>query len=371
MKDELFFLRDLIWKVLENIHNQYDFGMVYLDCTEFKGVILDHIKDLIDHLETRVRTDFTTKQRAIQAEIVGVRGKLDMEVESIDDVIMLLDYIDSLKKQDNKIGDISVMIDELAKRMDYIEGVKIRFADAQYAEFLNIRNWPRTFKQYIEERRHQLLAKKEDLYKEMSKEIEEVFEKIKSFKETIQEVLVQGLVDKPLSYDAEDDQLSESNESLGEKNAASVDKEDEEGAQEAAQVIESADGKTFPWIAKEITMDHMKFDIDHIEEVYHKIEHLKSSFDEVERRTALINKRETLLGVTKTQFAELRVIQDDLRPLYDLWLVASRFCRTLPQWVEGRFDQLDAGWIETKIDEWINELKRLQKFPLVLDNEKQ
>jgi len=29
---------------------------------------------------------------------VGVEGKLDMQVESIDDVIMLLDYIDSLGK---------------------------------------------------------------------------------------------------------------------------------------------------------------------------------------------------------------------------------------------------------------------------------
>jgi len=85
----------------------------------------------------------------------------------------------------------------------------------------------------------------------------------------------------------------------------------------------------------------------------------------------LINKRETLLGVAKTQFTELRTIQDDLKPLYELWLVASKFCRTLPQWVEGRFDGLDAGLIEAKVDEWINELKRLQKTNLVTENDKQ
>jgi|TARA_B110001450_G_C17624939_1_gene482753 hypothetical protein len=85
----------------------------------------------------------------------------------------------------------------------------------------------------------------------------------------------------------------------------------------------------------------------------------------------LINKRETLLGVAKTQFTELRTIQDDLKPLYELWLVASKFCRTLPQWVEGSFAQLDAGLIEAKVDEWINELKRLQKTNLVADNDKQ
>jgi hypothetical protein len=66
MKEELFFLRDLIWKVLENIHNQYDFGMVYLDCVKFKERILTHIKELIDHLETYIRSDFTNKQRTIQ-----------------------------------------------------------------------------------------------------------------------------------------------------------------------------------------------------------------------------------------------------------------------------------------------------------------
>jgi len=265
LKDELFFLRDLIWKVLENIHNQYDFGMVYLDCVKFKERTLAHIRDLIAHLEHYIRSDFTNKQRAIQAEIVGVRGQLDMEAQSIDDVIFLLDYIDSLKKQDNKIGDISLMIDDLAKRMDYIDGVEIRFPDAQYSEFLTIRNWPRTFKQYIEERRQALLAQKDELYKEMSKEIAEVFDKITGFKETIAEVLIQGLLEQELSYDAEDNESFDSMAS-GDKKAAALTAEEEEAKRlEQQRRAESADGKTFSWLAKEIIMDHMKFDIEHVE----------------------------------------------------------------------------------------------------------
>lgn len=43
----------------------------------------------------------------------------------------------------------------------------------------------------------------------------------------------------------------------------------------------------------------------------------------------------------------------------------------MPQWIEDKFDLLDAGVIETKIDEWINELKRLQRTDLVANNEKQ
>ena len=95
---------------------------------------------------------------------------------------------------------------------------------------------------------------------------------------------------------------------------------------------------------------------------------LKATFDEVETATAKINQRETLLAVPKTQFSELSVILDDLKPLYELWVVASRFAKVFPEWVEGKFETLDAAEIESKVDEWINELKRLEKTQLVTVN---
>ena len=44
MKEEIFFLRSTTWKVLDTIHNQYDFGLVFLDCTKFKERVISHIK---------------------------------------------------------------------------------------------------------------------------------------------------------------------------------------------------------------------------------------------------------------------------------------------------------------------------------------
>jgi len=369
MREELFFLRGLVWKILESVHSQYDFGMVYLDCEQFKERVVSHVQGLVKHLEHYIQSDFTAKQRAIQSEIVSVRGKLDMEVDSIDEVITLLDYIDSLKRQDNKIADITLMIGELATRMGYIESVCIMFPDEQYAEFLGIRNWPRTFMQYIEERKAELLAQKDDLYKEMRREIEEVFERVTEFRRTIAEVLEQGLVEEGLAYDAEEDLSLDGSDASGPE---VVDEAAEEAKRlEAQRQLESADGKTFPWLAAEIAMEHMKFDPGLIEQVYLQIDHLKQSYDEVERATELINKREALLAVPKTQFAELRAVQDDLKPLYELWRVAYRFGRTLPQWVEGRFDLLDAAQVEARVEEWANELKRLQKTSLVTDHPKQ
>ena len=164
MREELYFLRGMIWKILDAVRDNYDFGLVYLDCTKFKYRILGHCKDLVDHLENHLRSDFTAKQKNIQQEIILVRGKLDIEVDSIDDVIMLLDYIESLKTQGNKIGDIEVMIDEMVRKMEYIERVEIKVPDEQYVEYLHMRNWPRTFRHYIDVRKEELLSKKDNLY---------------------------------------------------------------------------------------------------------------------------------------------------------------------------------------------------------------
>ena len=92
-----------------------------------------------------------------------VKGKLDMDVDSIDDVIMLLDYIDALKNQDNKIRDIIHLIDQLARRMEYIENVQVIFPDEQFVDYLKIRMWPKSFKKYIEVRKAELLSQKDEL----------------------------------------------------------------------------------------------------------------------------------------------------------------------------------------------------------------
>ena len=164
------------------------------------------------------------------------------------------------------------MIDKLAERMDLIEGVQILFPNQQYADFLGIRNWPRTFKQYIEEKKEELLAKKDDLYKEMSKEIEGVFEKITGFQETIKEVVKKGLVDKELTYDSEGEQSLGSDGSGVEK--AQKDKEAEE-AKKQAEVLKVERDVTFPWLAEKIKMGHKAFNIPLVEETFHRIEHLK------------------------------------------------------------------------------------------------
>jgi hypothetical protein len=258
------------------------------------------------------------------------------------------------------------MIYELSQRMDYIESVKIRFPDKQYAEFLHIRNWPNTFRQYIEERKDELLKQREELKSKMQEQIQQVKERILKFKETISEVKLVGLVEAQLEYDDEEeselDEDSQGNpiEPTDEQKAA---KELEKRLKE-----ESAEGKTFSWLIDEVKMFGRGFDKELIAETFAKIEGLKKDYDEADRDCGLINKREALLGNKKTDFMDLAKIQDELKPLYALWTVASSFAVTLPRWIEGRFGLLDAGQIEGQVDDWLNELKRLAKTDFVNGN---
>lgn len=87
----------------------------------------------------------------------------------------------------------------------------------------------------------------------------------------------------------------------------------------------------FVFLAKEIEWDDYRFEPEVVEEVYDFTEELKDMYDEVEKMTVQINKRELLLTVDKTEFRELRVVYDELKPICDLWALANKFCTNFPR----------------------------------------
>jgi len=137
----------------------------------------------------------------IERERDRVRGELDSDADCIDAVVLLLDYIESLKSDDNRIEEIQGLIDTLQGKMQYIERLEIMFKDGQYLEFLHLRNWPKTFREYIERRKLELLSRKDSLSEAMQAEIGEIFNQIGSFKQALLEVLSEGLV--PANHEKE------------------------------------------------------------------------------------------------------------------------------------------------------------------------
>lgn len=125
------------------------------------------------------------------------------------------------------------------------------------------------------------------------------------------------------------------------------------------------ENSTFEWLAQEIKTSKHRFDPDLVDSTFIRAEKMKGEYERVQRLCILINKRQQLLGLEKTEFSELKRIQDDLKPLYELWAVASRFNSLFPQWLEGNFEMLDAGEFENTLEEWLIELKKLQKTQMI------
>jgi hypothetical protein len=62
----------------------------------------------------------------------------------------------------------------MAEQMNFIFELQIKFEDAAFQEFLNIRNWPRTFNKWIQIRKEELLMQKQKLIEEMNEQLDEV-----------------------------------------------------------------------------------------------------------------------------------------------------------------------------------------------------
>ena len=129
MKNEILFIRKHKWATMRNIQDEYDFGMLLLDCRPLKKDIIDHCEVLAATLEKYLKNEFLDKMRNVKSEISNVKGRLDEKAESIDEVLSLLDYINTLKLTNNKVAEIQIFIDNMQKSMLFIDSVQIMFED--------------------------------------------------------------------------------------------------------------------------------------------------------------------------------------------------------------------------------------------------
>jgi hypothetical protein len=65
LKNEIEYIRKHRYSVLENISNHYDFGLLYMDCTPVKNVVIDHCIALEKEISQYVLNEFIEKMRNV------------------------------------------------------------------------------------------------------------------------------------------------------------------------------------------------------------------------------------------------------------------------------------------------------------------
>jgi len=70
--------------------------------------------------------------------------------------------------------------------MDYVESLKIMLDGDTYQDYLRIRNWPRWFKKFLDDKKEDLIQQREDLIAEMGRDTQAIFVQMEEFKDQIQ-----------------------------------------------------------------------------------------------------------------------------------------------------------------------------------------
>jgi len=193
-------------------------------------------------------------------------------------------------------------------------------------------------------RKEELEAKKLALIKEMATETDNVFKKVKEFKKEIKANLKSGLIKLDgAEKNWRKEIISKSWASmLPKRGSVSVTpKSDVPVEEEAPYVIPKY--ISLEWLANECEWETKKLDPEQVVLVFQRIDQLRNQYEAMDKMTLVINKRQALLGVPKSDFHDLKEIQDDLKPLYDLWSMVDRYATTLPKWIENPLDQIEAA----------------------------
>lgn len=82
----------------------------------------------------------------------------------------------------------------LKERMEFLLDIQVMLQSHDFDNYLELRNWPRSFRHWLNERKIELQSAKSDLFSEMGKERQEVLDKIDYFKRTITALKGQGLI---------------------------------------------------------------------------------------------------------------------------------------------------------------------------------
>ncbi|GLI63290.1 hypothetical protein VaNZ11_006196 [Volvox africanus] len=75
----------------------------------------------------------------------------------------------------------------------------------------------------------------------------------------------------------------------------------------------------------------------------------------------LYGNREEIFGLPRSEYPVLDEIRKVFTPSADLWRIASEFMRSLPEWLDGPFTEIDAETVAADVDRWWRATAKLAK----------
>lgn len=92
-------------------------------------------------------------------------------MSSIDEVIFLIEFIDNIKKPEQKLEELMSKLDQAKIRKDFIDDLFITLEETDFLKYLNLLTYPKNLLKFLEKRRNELENRRSTLSKMMDHDI--------------------------------------------------------------------------------------------------------------------------------------------------------------------------------------------------------
>ena len=106
-------------------------------------------------------------------------------VETIDDVIHLIDYIEKIQKPDDLLDELENFLDVIKTRKDFIDTLQLRLLDSDFEKYLKLFSYPNRLRTLLIKRKQSLENERTRLSEQMNREKEKIISEINSFKDNL------------------------------------------------------------------------------------------------------------------------------------------------------------------------------------------
>lgn len=95
---------------------------------------------------------------------------MSSEVNSIDEVIYLIEYIDNIKKPEQKLEELQNKLEVAKTRKEFIDELYIKLEETDFLRYLNMLTYPKNLLKFLEKRRTELESERTRLSKMMDQD---------------------------------------------------------------------------------------------------------------------------------------------------------------------------------------------------------
>lgn len=331
----------------------------------FLNEVIKHLDKLILHLINHLRNDFTGRINHILAQYQNIQEKVSGEVNSIDEVIYLIEFIDNIKKPEQKLEELNSKLETAKQRKEFIDELYIKLNEEDFLKYLNLLTYPKNLLKFLDNKRSELENERSRLSKMMDQDRKKIKLMIIELKKELDDFKTQGM------YFRNKKELEELNKKLSEGllDTAGISRDMASKLEGIGSSLVSGRGrneskKSQSGEGRKKAEVYGDFDSYHIEILSQRMNILKQGIDECQQKYDIINRRESLLCLRVTKFTEVFKLQAEIKLFVQLWSIANSFRKAFPIWMDGNFEMLDAKEIEDNIGDWWKSLNRLSKSRL-------